>query len=1165
MGVRTWLAQWPVARQLTTGDLLGLGAAARSPASARLRPRVHTADRTVGSICPYCAVGCGQLISVKDEKVVQVEGDPDSPVSRGRLCPKGSATLQLTTDSGRQHQVLYRRPHATDWEPLDLATAMEMIADRVIATRAASWAWTSADERRPEREQGEGGEDGPGQRADRAGDVRVRRTLGIASLGGATLDNEENYLIKKLFTALGIVQIENQARICHSSTVAALGTSFGRGGSTTFLQDLQHADCIVIEGSNFAEAHPVGFQWVMEAKERGATIIHVDPRFSRTSALADVFVPIRAGTDIVWLGALINHVLREKKYFAEYVLNYTNAATLVSPEFRDTEDLDGVFSGFNPETGHYDTHSWQYDGAEAAAASGQRDSQWQDLTSGGRTLAESGHAESYGHGGPGVRGVPQRDESLQDPRCVLNVLARHYSRYTPEMVEDVCGVPQETFFRVAELITSNSGRERTTAFAYAVGWTQHTVGVQYIRTASILQLLLGNIGRPGGGIMALRGHASIQGSSDIPTLFDLLPGYIPMPHAHEHEDLDAFVAADSAQRGYWANMRAYLVSLLKAWWGEAATADNDFRFDYLPRISGSHSTYETVLAQLAGTCKGYFLFGENPAVGSANTRLQRLGMANLDWLVVRDLSMIESATWWKDGPEIRGGELHTQDIATEVFFLPAAAHTEKSGSFTNTNRMVQWHHQAVEPEGDCRSDLWFAFHLGRIIRRKLADAAEQQGRGDAAEPAAGTARYDADRDAPVRDLVWDYPTAGRVQEPSARAVLAEINGSGPDGVPVSSYEELKDDGSTRCGCWIYCGVTKDGVNQAARRRPGSEQAWTAPEWAWSWPANRRLLYNRASCDPDGRPWSERKAVVWWDPVAQKWSGHDVPDFQAAKSPDYRPAPDATGTEAISGIDPFIMQSDGKGWLYAPAGLVDGPMPTHYEPQDSPVPNRLYAQQNNPVRQVFRHPGNRYHPSGDEPGADVFPFNATTYRLTEHFTAGGMTRWTPYLVELQPEFFCEVSPQLAQLRGLEHLGWATLVSARGVIEARVLVTERMAPLQVRGRTVHQIGMPFHWGPNGLSPGDSANELAAMALDGNVHIQEVKAYTVDIRPGRRPRGPAARRLVEEYIARAGITADTGTQARRISSADRVIDLTEERQPTPAPGPGRRSRTRRPEAGR
>jgi formate dehydrogenase major subunit len=939
---------------------------------------------------------------------------------------------------------------------------------------------------------------------DEVDGVRVNRTLGLASLGGATLDNEENYLIKKLFTALGVVQVENQARVCHSSTVAGLGTSFGRGGATMFLQDLQNSDCIVIQGSNFAEAHPVGFQWVMEAKARGATVIHVDPRFTRTSALCDLHVPIRAGSDIAFLGGIIRHVLENEAYFRDYVLAYTNASTIITEEFRDTEDLDGLFSGLNSETRHYDFDTWRYEGADVIAASGERDAEYAARTS---SIRAAGHGESHGSGGPAIgTGTPRTDETLQHPRCVFQILRRHYARYTPEMVEQVCGVPPEQFAKVCDALVTNSGRDRTSAFAYAVGWTQHTVGAQYIRAASILQLLLGNIGRPGGGIQALRGHASIQGSSDIPTLFDLLPGYIPMPHAHSHQDLDSFVAADAAEKGYWGNMRSYVVSLLKAWWGEAATADNDFCFDHLPRLTGSHSTYETAMAQNDGICKGFFLMGENPAVGSANAKIQRLGMANLDWLVVRDFSLIESATWWKDGPEIETGELSTAGIGTEVFFFPAAAHTEKNGSFTNTNRMLQWHHAAVEPDGDARSDLWFMYHLGRLIRERLADSTER-------------------RDRPVLDLTWDYPTDGRQEEPSAEAVLAEINGYGADGAHLSSYEELAADGSTSCGCWIYCGVHKDGVNQAARRKPGDQQDWIAAEWAWSWPANRRILYNRASADPDGDPWSERKALVWWD--GERWTGHDVPDFKADKAPTYRPPDGATGPDAIAGDEPFILQADGKGWLFVPAGLVDGPLPTHYEPQDSPFDNPLYGQQRNPVRQVFSRKHNRLHPSGSQPGADVFPYIVTTYRLTEHFTAGGMSRWSPYLAELQPEFFCEISPQLAAERGLDHGGWATIITARNAIEARVMVTERMAPLHLQGRIVHQIGLPYHWGPNGYTTGDAANELSAIALDPNVHIQEVKALTADIRPGRRPRGSALPALVRDYQRRAGITEHTGME--------------------------------------
>jgi len=865
-----------------------------------------------------------------------------------------------------------------------------------------------------------------------------------------------------------------------------------------------------------AECHPVGFQWVMEAKARGATVIHVDPRFTRTSAMADLHVPLRAGSDIAFLGGLIRHVLENEKYFREYVLAYTNAATIVSEEFRDTEDLDGVFSGLDPRRRAYDFSSWRYEDAEVSAPSGLQEMRPEERD----RVRGAARGEKHGSGGAEVSAGPMRirtDETLRHPRCVFQILRRHFARYTPETVERICGIPQETFAKVCELITENSGRERTTAFVYSVGWTQHTVGVQYIRTAAILQTLLGNIGRPGGGILALRGHASIQGSTDIPTLFNLLPGYLPMPHADRGRDLEEYLRAETVRKGHWGNMRSYLVSLLKAWWGEAANADNDFCFDHLPRLTGDHGTYRTVLAQLDGVCKGYFLLGENPAVGSANARLQRLGMAKLDWLVVRDFSLIESATWWKDGPEIETGELRTEDIGTEVFFLPAAAHTEKSGSFTNTQRLLQWHRQAVEPAGDARSDLWFAFELGRRIRAKLADPAYRERHG----------LDDVEMDRPVLELTWDYPTEGRHGEPDAEAVLAEINGRDAAGRPLSSYLELRPDGSTSCGCWIYCGVYADGVNQADRRRPGSEQDWVAAEWGWAWPMNRRILYNRASADPAGRPWSERKAYLRWDESRRRWVGPDVPDFDPATPPDHEPPPDATGPEALSGTDAFIMQADGKAWLYAPSGLVDGPLPAHYEPQESPFANPLYGQRRNPVRSLPPPGREHFQPSDGERGAQVFPYVATTYRLTEHHTAGGMSRWLPRLSELQPEFFCEVSPELARERGLEHLGWATVITARSAIEARVLVTERMKPLRVQGRWLHQIGLPYHWGPNGLTTGDAANELAHIALDPNVHIQEVKALACDIRPGRRPRGRALRELVEEYRRRAGIDEQTGRQ--------------------------------------
>ncbi len=832
-----------------------------------------------------------------------------------------------------------------------------------------------------------------------------------------------------------------------------------------------------------AECHPVGFQWVMEAKERGATIIHIDPRFTRTSAVADLHVPIRAGSDIAFLGGIIRHIIENDRWFHEYVLEYTNAATIIGEDFRDTEDQGGIFSGFNPDTHAYDSASWMYEGTSVAASAG------------GREFQPS----------PSASAKPLQDRTLQNPRCVFQLLRRHYARYTPELVERTCGVPQELFLKVANALCDNSGRERTSAFCYAVGWTQHTVGVQYIRTAAIIQALLGNMGRPGGGILALRGHASIQGSTDIPTLFDMLPGYIPMPYTRAYADLGDFVRRNSSPTGYWGHMEEYLVSLLKAWYGKAATARSQWCFDHLPRIDHDHSEYVFTKGMLEGTVKGFFLLGENPAVGSSNGKFHRMAMAKLDWLVVRDLVEIESAAFWYRSPEIESGELRTEEIGTEVFFMPAAAHTEKDGSFTNTQRLLQWHHAAVEPQGDCRSELWFMYHLGRIIRERLAGSREP-------------------RDRAIRDLTWDYPTEGGIAEPSADAVLTEVGGRGPDGKSLSGYMQLKKDGSTTCGCWIYCGCHADGVNQTARRKPVWEQGnWPAAQWGWAWPDNRRVLYNRASADPEGKPWSERKRYVWWNETESKWEGVDRPDFRAATAPSYTPADDAEAEMAIAGTTPFVMQADGRAWLFVPQGLKDGPMPTHYEPMESPHPNPLYAEHpSNPARQIVKSRLSPFNQPPDSSGVNggVFPYVATTYRLTEHHTAGGMSRFIEYLSELQPEFFCEVSPELAAERGLENAGWATIVTARAAIEARVLVTDRIKPLTIQGRVTHTVGLPYHWGVMGLAPGDSANDLFHLGLDPNVHIQEVKAATCDIRPGRRPRGPALLALVEDYRRRAGI---------------------------------------------
>ena len=856
-----------------------------------------------------------------------------------------------------------------------------------------------------------------------------------------------------------------------------------------------------------AECHPVAYQWVGEAKLKGAKVIHVDPRFTRTSATADKHIPIRAGSDIVLLGALINHVLSNDLWFTDYVVHYTNAAHLIREDFKDTEDLGGLFSGYDPTTGAYDPASWAY--ADGSQGTGVDD--WGDEH--GSTASARAAGDALGSGGPSLEHAEIRtDPTLQDPRTVFQILKRHFARYTPAMVADTCGIRVEDFDYLARAVTENSGRERTTAFVYAVGWTQHTLGAQFIRTAAILQLLLGNMGRPGGGVMAMRGHASIQGSTDIPTLYNILPGYLPMPMAGLHDTWAQYIDSigSKSQKGFWADADAYAVSLLKSWWGDAATAENDWAFDYLPRISGAHGTYQTVLAMLDDEVDGYFVLGQNPAVGSANGRQQRLGLAHLKWLVVRDLALIETATFWKDGPELATGELRTEDIATEVFFLPAANHTEKGGTFTQTQRLLQWHHKAIDPPGDAQSELEFFYELGKRIRHLLRDS-------------------DDPRDRPLLDLTWDYPldASGEIDP---EAVLTEINGvhlSGDQaGRPLDGFGEMRADGSTTGGCWIYSGVFAGGVNRSMNRRPGQEQNEVALDWGWAWPMNRRLLYNRASADPDGKPWSERKRYVWWDEDRGTWAGDDVPDFPLTTAPSYRPDLGVGGAAGLAGDDPFIMQADGKGWLFAPRGMVDGPLPTHYEPQESPVRNPLYPQQQSPTRIVFPRKDNLFSPSAGEPGSEVYPYVFTTYRLTEHHTAGGMSRWLPYLSELQPEMFCEVSPALAAERGLEPYGWATIISARTAIEARVLVTDRMTPLVVRGHTVHQIGLPYHWGigREAVVSGDAANDLLGVALDPNVQIQESKAGSCDIRPGRRPRGEALLRLVEEYQSRSGATVMT-----------------------------------------
>lgn len=1042
---------WSLPRQLHGGD--SLREAARSRESETLHARLDDADRVGTSICPFCAVGCAQLVYARKGKVIHIEGDPRSPINQGTLCPKGAGVFDTMTSPERNHHVMYRAPYGDRWERKPLDWAMARIAELTKQVRDETFVAKA--------------EDGS----------RLNHTLALASLGGATLDNEENYLIKKLFAGgLGMVWIENQARVCHSSSVPSLGATYGRGASTLAQWDLANSDCVLVMGSNMAENHPISFRFVMQAKERGAKVIHVDPRYTRTSALANLHVSIRSGSDIAFLGGLIHYILEHDLWFREYALHYTNLATIITDEYVDAEDNGGLFSGWNADDKSYTHESWRYSSGLAKPPLAEKHVETAE------PLSETAERLDV---------PPEEDLTLQHPRCVYRIMKRHYARYTPEMVERITGCPAATLVKVALTLAENSGPERTGAICYAVAWTHHTNGVQIIRAAGILQALLGNTGRPGGGILALRGHCSIQGSTDIPTLYDMLPGYLPQPKAGKpHETLQEYCDAEQTPTGWWHNFPKYIVSLMRAWYGDAGSRDNGWGFDWLPRNVGDHSQLPMTLAMKDGEIRGLFLLGQNVAIGGSNSgQVVQRGLARLDWLVVRDTSETECAAFWKDSEAVRAEGLSPDRIKTEVFLMPACLAGEKAGTFTNEHRLVQWHDHVVDAPGDSRSELWFMHDLAKRLKALYASSTRPEDRA-------------------IQALTWNVREMNARGDPDAEDVLREINGyTVADGRLVAGFKDLADDGSTACGCWAYSGIfPAEGDNRArSRQADPPEGPGTHLGWAFAWPANRRTMYNRASADLEGKPWSERKRLTWWNAEVQQWESTDEVDFDESKEPGHTPEYEkgARGMDAHAGHHPFVMMADGKAALFSPAGLKDAPLPTHYEPMESPVENLLYPQRANPAAKTFDRPDNRYHPSPDP----EHPHVLTTYRLTEHHTGGAPTRGSPLLAELQPEGFCEIPPELAAELGIASRDWVTISTARGEIETRALVTERLVPLTIDGRRVYEIGMPWHFGFKGFATGDIANVLTSIVLDPNCSIHEGKALTCRIDKGRKAgRAPA-----------------------------------------------------------
>jgi len=800
---------------------------------------------------------------------------------------------------------------------------------------------------------------------------------------------------------------------------------------TNHYNDFRNADVILNMGSNVAENHPVSFKWIQAAKDKGGILIHVDPRFTRTSAKADIFARLRSGTDIAFLGGMIKYILDNNLYDEFYVKNYTNASFIVGPRYAFD---DGLFSGYNPAQRGYDPSFWPLERDE--------------------------------------NGIPKRDMTLQNERCVLQILKKHYSRYTMQKVTEITGTPQGDLEKVYKAYAATGAPDKAGTILYAMGWTQHTVGVQNIRAMSIIQSLLGNMGIAGGGVNALRGESNVQGSTDQGLLFHIWPAYLPSPHARLATLADYNKTTPSSKDprsiNWWKNRPKYVASFLKSTFGDKATKENDFGYAWMPKLDpGQDASWLNMFDEMyKGTFTGFFAWGMNPACSSAHAGKARQAMTRLDWLVNVNLFDNETGSFWK------GPGMNPKQIKTEVFMLPCAASMEKEGSISNSGRWMQWRYKAANPPGEAKPDGDIIYELFKKVR----------------------ALYQKDGGAlpdPIFNLKWDYETNGHFD---IHTVAKEINGYFLEdiaehpvdkkpykkGTLVPNFVYLLDDGRTSCGNWLYSASYTEAGNMAARRKKTDPTGLGLyPEWSWCWPLNRRIIYNRASVDLEGNPRNPNRPLLKWDAANKRWIG-DIPD-------------NAVPPMGTDGAYPFIMKPDGLAALFGP-GLKDGPFPEHYEPLECPIEKNLMSNQRiNPVIKIF------------EGGPDKFltcdpryPFVCSTYRVTEHWQTGVLTRWLPWLIEAEPQIFCEMSMELGKLREIKNGDRVLVETHRGKLEAVAIVTSRLKPFNIAGQTIHQIGVPWHYG--WLQPkdgGESANLLTPTIGDPNTMIPESKAFMANVR--------------------------------------------------------------------